>query len=218
MVAGHPKEGEFSMARYLGPKSKLSRREGRDLLLKSGIRSYESKCRSETIPGQHGRRRGRTSDYGIQLREKQKVRRIYGVMEKQFRNYYKLAAKKKGVTGDNLLKLLESRLDNVVYRLGFGSTRSEARQLVSHKAIEVNGSIVNIPSYQVQSGDIVSLTEKAKTQKRVLQAIEISSSRPDCDWLEVKKGDTTGVFSSAPERDYLDSDINENLIVELYSK
>ena len=139
-------------------------------------------------------------------------------MEKQFRNYYKLAAKKKGITGDNLLQLLESRLDNVVYRLGFGSTRSEARQLVSHKAIEVNGSIVNIPSYQVQSGDLVSLTEKAKTQKRVLQAIEISSSRPDCDWLEVKKGDSSGVFSSAPEREYLDSDINENLIVELYSK
>ncbi len=182
MVAGHPKEGEFSMARYLGPKSKLSRREGRDLLLKSGIRSYESKCRSETIPGQHGRRRGRTSDYGIQLREKQKVRRIYGVMEKQFRNYYKLAAKKKGVTGDNLLKLLESRLDNVVYRLGFGSTRSEARQLVSHKAIEVNGSIVNIPSYQVQSGDIVSLTEKAKSQKRLKLAIEISNSRPESNW------------------------------------
>ena len=141
------------MGRYLGPKNKLSRREGRDLLLKSGIRSYESKCRSETSPGLHGRRRGRISDYGIQLREKQKVRRIYGVMEKQFRNYYKAAARKKGVTGDNLLQSLESRLDNVVYRLGFASTRAEARQLVSHKAVEVNGSTVNVPSYQLSPGD-----------------------------------------------------------------
>ena len=218
MGAGHLREGEFNMARYIGPKSKLSRREGRDLLLKSGIRSYESKCRSETIPGQHGRRRGRMSDYGVQLREKQKVRRIYGVMEKQFRNYYKLAARKKGITGNNLLKILESRLDNVVYRFGFGSTRSEARQLVSHKAIEVNGVIVNIPSYQLISGDTVSLTDKAKSQKRVLKAIEIAASRSDCDWLKVNNGGFSGVFSSAPERDYLDSDINENLIIELYSK
>ena len=144
MGVDHQREGEFKMGRYLGPKSKLSRREGRDLLLKSGIRSFESKCRSETPPGIHGRRRGRISDYGIQLREKQKVRRLYGVMEKQFRNYYKLAARKKGVTGDNLLKLLESRLDNVVYRFGFASTRAEARQLVSHKAVEVNGKLVKI--------------------------------------------------------------------------
>ena len=218
MGVGHLREGEFNMARYIGPKSKLSRREGRDLLLKSGIRSHEDKCRSETIPGQHGRRRGRMSDYGVQLREKQKVRRIYGVMEKQFRNYYKLAAKQKGITGDNLLKILESRLDNVVYRLGFGSTRSEARQLVSHKAIEVNGDIVNIPSYQLVSGDTVSLTDRAKSQKRVLNAIDVSSSRSDCDWLKVNNGGFSGVFSSAPERDYLDSDINENLIIELYSK
>ncbi len=218
MGVGHLREGEFNMARYIGPKSKLSRREGRDLLLKSGIRSHEDKCRSETIPGQHGRRRGRMSDYGVQLREKQKVRRIYGVMEKQFRNYYKLAAKQKGITGDNLLKILESRLDNVVYRLGFGSTRSEARQLVSHKAIEVNGDIVNIPSYQLASGDTVSLTDRAKSQKRVLNAIDVSSSRSDCDWLKVNNGGFSGVFSSAPERDYLDSDINENLIIELYSK
>ena len=206
------------MARYLGPKSKLSRREGRDLLLKSGIRSYESKCRSETTPGQHGRRRGRISDYGIQLREKQKVRRIYGVMEKQFRNYYKSAARKKGVTGNNLLQLLESRLDNVVYRLGFASTRAEARQLVSHKAVAVNGAIVNIPSYQLSSGDLISLKDKAKNQKRVKEAIDISSSRPECEWLEVNKTDFSGVFSSAPEREFLDSDINENLIIELYSK
>ena len=206
------------MARYIGPKSKLSRREGRDLLLKSGIRSYESKCRSETIPGQHGRRRGRLSDYGIQLREKQKVRRIYGVMERQFRNYYKQAARKKGVTGTNLLQYLEGRLDNIVYRLGFASTRSEARQLVSHKAIKVNESVVNIPSYQVSVGDTVSLTDKSKEQDRVKQALEISTSRPDCDWLKVDKNDFSGVYNAVPERDQLDSDINENLIVELYSK
>lgn len=206
------------MGRYLGPKNKLSRREGRDLLLKSGIRSYESKCRSETTPGQHGRRRGRTSDYGIQLREKQKVKRLYGVMEKQFRNYYKLAARSKGMTGSNLLQLLESRLDNVVYRLGFASTRAEARQLVSHKAIEVNGSVVNIPSYRLSSGDLVSLRDKAKNQKRVLEALDISSSRTECEWLEVNKKDFSGVFSSIPERESLDSDINENLIIELYSK
>ena len=206
------------MARYIGPKSKLSRREGRDLLLKSGIRSYESKCRSETIPGQHGRRRGRLSDYGIQLREKQKVRRIYGVMEKQFRNYYKQAASKKGVTGTNLLQYLEGRLDNIVYRLGFASTRSEARQLVSHKAIKVNESVVNIPSYQVSVGDSVSLTDKSKEQDRVKQALEISTSRPECDWLKVDKNDFSGVYNAVPERDQLDSDINENLIVELYSK
>ena len=206
------------MARYIGPKSKLSRREGRDLLLKSGIRSYESKCRSETIPGQHGRRRGRLSDYGIQLREKQKVRRIYGVMENQFRNYYKQAARKKGVTGTNLLQYLEGRLDNVVYRLGFASTRSEARQLVSHKAVKVNESVVNIPSYQVSVGDTVSLTDKSKNQDRVKQALEISASRPDCDWLKVDKNDFSGVYNAVPERDQLDSDINENLIVELYSK
>ena len=206
------------MARYLGPKSKLSRREGRDLLLKSGIRSYESKCRSETTPGQHGRRRGRISDYGIQLREKQKVRRLYGVMEKQFRNYYKSAARKKGVTGNNLLQLLESRLDNVVYRLGFASTRAEARQLVSHKGVAVNGATINIPSYQLSSGDLISLRDKTKNQKRVKEAMDISSSRPECEWLEVNKTDFSGVFSSAPEREFLDSDINENLIIELYSK
>lgn len=218
MVVDRLKEGEFNMGRYLGPKSKLSRREGRDLLLKSGIRSFESKCRSETAPGVHGRRRGRISDYGIQLREKQKVRRLYGVMEKQFRNYYKAAARKKGVTGDNLLQMLESRLDNVVYRLGFASTRAEARQLVSHKAVEVNGSTVNISSYQLSPGDTIKIKEKAKKQKRIQEAVEISSSRSECEWLEVNKPDFSGVFSSAPERNLLDSDINENLIVELYSK
>jgi len=216
--ADHLKEGEFRMARYLGPKCKLSRREGRDLLLKSGTRSYEDKCRSETIPGQHSRRRGRLSDYGIQLREKQKVRRIYGVMEKQFRNYYKAAAKKKGVTGDNLLQFLESRLDNVVYRLGFASTRAEARQLVNHKTILVNENYINIPSYQLSPGDIVTLSEKAKSQDRIKNALDTSSAREDCDWLEMNKKDLVGTFKSIPTRDLLDSDINENLIIELYSK
>ena len=206
------------MGRYLGPKSKLSRREGRDLLLKSGIRSYEEKCRSETIPGQHGRRRGRISDFGIQLREKQKVRRIYGVMEKQFVNYYKNAARKKGATGINLLQLLESRLDNVVYRLGFASTRAEARQLVNHKSVRVNQLSVNIPSYQLSPGDTVSLSEKAKNQERIKFAFDRASEREDCNWLEVNTKEFSGVFKSNPERDSLDTDINENLIVELYSK
>ena len=206
------------MARYLGPKCKLSRREGRDLLLKSGIRTYEDKCRSETIPGQHGRRRGRISDFGIQLREKQKVRRIYGVMEKQFRQYYKSAARSKGVTGDKLLQLLEGRLDNVVYRLGFASTRSEARQLVNHKAVKVNEFSVNIPSYQLSAGDVVSLSDKGKQQDRVKYALEHSSTREDCIWLDVNPTEFSGTYKSAPDRDHLDTDINENLIIELYSK
>ena len=218
MVVDHQKEEGFKMARYLGPKSKLSRREGRDLLLKSGVRSYESKCRSETSPGQHGRRRGRISDYAVQLREKQKVKRIYGLLEKQFRNYYKLAAKQKGVTGNNLLRLLESRLDNVVYRIGLAATRAEARQLVNHKAVKVNELSVNIPSYHLIPGDKVSISEKAKDQRRIKEAMDISVTRPECNWLEVNKKDLAGVFSSAPEREELDSDINENLIIELYSK
>ena len=206
------------MARYIGPKCKLSRREGRDLLLKSGVRSYEDKCRSETIPGQHGRRRGRISDFGIQLREKQKVRRIYGIMEKQFKQYYKKAAKSKEVTGNRLLQLLEGRLDNVVYRLGFASTRAEARQLVSHKAVNVNDSLVNIPSYQLSPGDIVSLSEKGKQQDRVRFALDYLTNREDCDWLELDSSKFLGTYKSIPERDQLDSDINENLIIELYSK
>ena len=206
------------MARYIGPKCKLSRREGRDLLLKSGVRSYEDKCRSETIPGQHGRRRGRISDFGIQLREKQKVRRIYGIMEKQFKQYYKKAAKSKEVTGNRLLQLLEGRLDNVVYRLGFASTRAEARQLVSHKAVNVNDSLVNIPSYQLSPGDIVSLSEKGKQQDRVRFALDNLANREDCDWLELDSSKFLGTYKSIPERDQLDSDINENLIIELYSK
>ena len=206
------------MARYIGPKCKLSRREGTDLQLKSGVRALESKCKAETAPGMHGARRGRLSDYGVQLREKQKVRRIYGVLEKQFRNYYKEAARLKGATGENLLQLLESRLDNVVYRMGFGSTRSESRQLVSHKGILVNGRVVNIPSYQVAAGDVVSVREKAKKQLRVQSAMGLAEQRPDPEWIDVNAEKLEGTFKSKPERQDLPSEINENLIVELYSK
>jgi small subunit ribosomal protein S4 len=206
------------MARYIGPKCKLSRREGTDLFLKSGVRALDSKCKPETVPGQHGARRGRLSDYGVQLREKQKVRRIYGVLEKQFRSYYKEAARRKGATGENLLQLLESRLDNVVYRIGFGSTRAEARQLVSHKAVLVNGRAVNIPSYQVQAGDVISLREKAKQQLRVQSAMALASQRGEPEWIEVNADKLEAVFKAVPERQDLSPDINENLIVELYSK
>ncbi|MGB1289936.1 MAG: 30S ribosomal protein S4 [Porticoccaceae bacterium] len=206
------------MARYLGPTCKLSRREGTDLFLKSGVRPLESKCRSESAPGQHGQRRGRLSDYGVQLREKQKVRRIYGVLEKQFRNYYKAAAKIKGNTGENLLTLLETRLDNVVYRMGFGSTRAESRQLVAHNAILVNGQKVNIPSYNVQVGDVVSLREKSKKQLRVQTALQLASQRGDVEWVSVDSSKMEGTFSRNPDRADLPAEINENLIVELYSK
>lgn len=206
------------MARYIGPKCKLSRREGTDLFLKSGVRALDSKCNLETPPGMHGARRSRLSDYGLQLREKQKVRRMYGVLEKQFRGYYKEAARRKGATGENLLQLLESRLDNVVYRMGFGSTRAEARQLVSHKAILVNEKSVNIASYQVSPGDIVSVREKARNQLRVRGAVDIAANRASIEWIEVDAGKLTGRYKAAPERGELSSDINENLIVELYSK
>ena len=206
------------MARYIGPKCKLSRREGTDLQLKSGVRALESKCKPESAPGQHGARRGRLSDYGVQLREKQKVRRIYGVLEKQFRNYYKEAARLKGATGENLLQLLESRLDNVVYRMGFGSTRAESRQLVSHKGILVNGSVVNIPSYQVKPGDVVSVREKAKKQLRIQASMALAEQRGEPIWIEVNNDKLEGTFKSRPERQDLSSEINENLIVELYSK
>jgi len=206
------------MARYLGPKCKLARREGTDLFLKSGVRSLESKCKPESIPGQQGTRRSRLSDYGVQLREKQKVRRIYGVLEKQFRNYYKEAARLRGATGENLLQLLEGRLDNVVYRIGFGSTRSEARQLVSHKAILVNGKAVNVPSYQVSAGDVISLREKAKKQLRVQSALALAAQRGEPQWIEVNVEKLEAVYRAAPDRQELSSDINENLIVELYSK
>ncbi len=207
------------MARYLGPKCKLARREGTDLYLKSPARSIESKCRFENgPPGQHGQRRGRLSDYGLQLREKQKQRRMYGVLERQFRNYYKAAARKKGSTGENLLQLLECRLDNVAYRMGYGVTRAEARQLVSHKGIKVNDQVVNIPSYQVSAGDKVSLTEKAAKQLRVQSAMDIAEQLGHVDWVDVDSKKFEGVFKSAPERSDLPAEINEQLIVELYSK
>jgi small subunit ribosomal protein S4 len=206
------------MARYLGPTCKLSRREGTDLFLKSGMRPLESKCKAETQPGQHGARRGRLSDYGIQLREKQKLRRIYGVLERQFSNYYKEAARIKGATGTNLLRLLEARLDNVVYRMGFGTTRAESRQLVSHKAILVNGKTVNIASYQVQPGDVISVREKSKNQLRIQQSVALAAQRGDSEWLEVNAGKLEGVYKQHPDRAELSSEINESLIVELYSK
>ncbi len=206
------------MARYIGPTCKLSRREGTDLFLKSGARALDSKCKIETAPGQHGQRRGRLSDYGVQLREKQKVRRIYGILEKQFRSYYKEAARLKGATGENLLKLLEGRLDNVVYRMGFGSTRAEARQLVAHKAICVNGKTVNIASFQVAEGDVVAVREKAKKQLRIQNAINLAGQRSNVEWVDVNAEKKEGVFKRIPDRSDLPADINENLIVELYSK
>ena len=206
------------MARYIGPKCKLARREGTDLFLKSGVRSLDTKCKMETKPGVHGAGRGRLSDYGLQLREKQKVRRLYGILEKLFRSYYKEAARRKGATGENLLQLLEGRLDNVVYRMGFGSTRAEARQLVSHKSIVVNGQTVNIPSYQVKTGDVVAIREKSKTQDRIKTALQLSSQRADCAWIDVNAGKMEGTYKSVPERADLSAEINENLIVELYSK
>lgn len=206
------------MARYIGPKCKLARREGTDLFLKSGVRALDSKCKADTVPGQHGARRSRLSDYGVQLREKQKVRRIYGVLEKQFRNYYKKAASQKGATGENLLRLLEARLDNVVYRMGFGATRSESRQLVAHRAILVNGQSVNIASYQVAPGDVISLREKAKKQLRVQSALSLAAQRGEIEWVDVNEEKFEGVFKALPDRADLSSEINENLIVELYSK
>jgi small subunit ribosomal protein S4 len=206
------------MARYLGPKLKLSRREGTDLFLKSGVRPLDSKCKAETVPGQHGARRARLSDYAVQLREKQKVRRLYGVLERQFRNYYQSAEGQKGATGENLLMNLERRLDNVVYRMGFGSTRAESRQLVTHKAILVNGKAVNIPSYQVDPEDIIAVREKARGQLRIQAALELAVQRGSVDWVEVDATKMQGTFKRMPDRAELPTEINENLIVELYSK
>ncbi|MEZ8144626.1 30S ribosomal protein S4 [Enterovibrio norvegicus FF-33] len=206
------------MARYLGPKLKLSRREGTDLFLKSGVRAIDTKCKIDNAPGVHGARRGRLSEYGVQLREKQKVRRTYGVLEKQFRNYYQEAARLKGNTGENLLQLLEGRLDNVVYRMGFGATRAESRQLVSHKAILVNGKVVNVPSFKVTANDVVSIREKAKNQARIKAALEIAAQRELPTWIEVDSNKMEGTFKRLPERSDLSADINEHLIVELYSK
>ena len=206
------------MARYMGPKCKLSRREGTDLLLKSGVRDHKSKCKSEKLPGQHGDKRGRLSGYGIQLREKQKIRRFYGVLEKQFSLYYKRAAKQKGATGENLMTLLERRLDNVVYRLGFASTRAEARQLVAHKAILVNDKSVNIPSYLVEIGDVISIRSKAKNQGRIQAALALSEQRTASDWVQSDSGQFKGSLNRYPTLGDLSSLFNVNLVVELYSK
>ena len=207
------------MARYIGPKAKLSRREGTDLFLKSARRSLESKCKLDSKPGQHGRTSGaRTSDYGNQLREKQKVKRMYGVLERQFRRYFAEADRRKGNTGETLLQLLESRLDNVVYRLGFASTRAEARQLVSHKAIVVNGGVVNIPSYQVKVGDVVSVREKAKKQVRIAEALSLAEQSGFPMWISVDAKKMEGSLKTLPDRSDFNQEINESLIVELYSR
>lgn len=206
------------MARYTGPTCKLARREGTDLSLKSRARALDTKCNLEKQPGQTTDRRRRLSDYGVQLREKQKVRRIYGLLEKQFRNYYKKAAQTKGATGENLLQLLERRLDNVVFRMGFGSTRAEARQLVSHKSILVNGRIVNIASYQVGVEDQIEVREPSKKQLRVQNALALTEQYGFPDWVEVDTKGLKGVFKRVPDRSDLPADINESLIVELYSK
>lgn len=206
------------MARYLGPKCKLMRRENTDLFLKSGVRALDSKCNVSVPPGMQGYKRPRLSDYGIQLREKQKVRRIYGVLENQFRRYYSKASSIKGSTGSILLSLLESRLDNIVYRMGFAATRAEARQLVTHKSIMVNGKLLNVPSYHVDSGDVISVREKSRKQQRITFALEVSEQREASDWLEVDTKKFEGVFKRPPERSELPAEINEQLIVELYSK
>ena len=206
------------MARYLGPKCKLSRREGTDLFLKSRARPIDSKCKIDKIPGETGTRQRRLSDYAIQLREKQKLRRIYCILEKQFRSYYKEAARRRGSTGENLLSILECRLDNVVYRMGFGVTRNESRQLVSHKSILVNGNSVNIPSYQVESSDVISIREKSKKQVRIQDSLTIAEQIGFPDWLDVETKKMEGIFKSVPDRSELPPDINEQLVVELYSK
>ena len=207
------------MARYLGPKAKLARREGTDLFLKSARRAISDKSKFETKPGQHGRTSGsRTSDFGLQLREKQKVKRMYGVLERQFRRYFAEAERRRGNTGANLLSLLESRLDNVVYRMGFGSTRAEARQLVSHQAMTVNGQTVNIPSYLVKVGDVIAVREKAKKQLRIVDAVKLAESIGMPAWVQVDATKLEGVFKKAPDRDEFGADINESLIVELYSR
>jgi small subunit ribosomal protein S4 len=207
------------VARYTGPKCKLARREGTDLFLKSARRSLDSKCKLDVKPGQHGAKSGaRTSDYGLQLREKQKLRRIYGLLERQFRRYFAEATKGTSSTGENLLKLLESRLDNVVYRMGMGSTRAEARQLVSHRSITVNGKVVNVPSALLRSGDVVGVTERARGQLRIQDALQLADKVGFPSWVEVDPKKMTGTFKGAPDRSEFGQDINENLVVELYSK
>lgn len=207
------------MARYIGPKCKLSRREGTDLFLKSARRSLDSKCKLESRPGQHGRTSGaRTSDFGLQLREKQKLKRMYGVLEKQFRKYYVEADRRRGNTGETLIQLLESRLDNVVYRMGFGSTRAEARQLVNHRAIEVNGHTADIASMLIKAGDVVAVREKAKSQSRIKESLELATSNGLPQWVEVDASKLSGVFKQVPDRADVAHDINESLVVELYSR
>ena len=206
------------MARYIGPKCKLSRRVGTDLMLKGRVRSLDTKCKLDTPPGQHGARKQRLSDYAAQLREKQKLKQMYGVLERQFRNYYLKATTQKGATGFNLLLMLEQRLDNVIYRMGFGRTRSEARQMVSHGAIEVNGRRVNIASYQVQVGDVVAVREKSRNQSRIAESLSIASQAGMPEWLEVDEKGLKGTFKAKPTRDQILPDINESLVVELYSK
>ncbi|SAI66956.1 30S ribosomal protein S4 [Bordetella ansorpii] len=207
------------MARYIGPKCKLSRREGTDLFLKSARRSLDSKCKLDSKPGQHGRTSGaRTSDYGLQLREKQKLKRMYGVLEKQFRKYFAEADRVRGNTGEKLIQLLESRLDNVVYRMGFGSTRAEARQLVSHRAIQLNGHTADIASMLVKAGDVISIREKSKTQARIKESLDLATSIGMPQWVEVDTAKMSGVFKSAPDRADVARDINESMVVELYSR
>jgi small subunit ribosomal protein S4 len=207
------------MARYTGPKCKLARREGTDLFLKSARRSLDSKCKLEAKPGQHGVKSGmRQSDFGNQLREKQKLRRMYGLLERQFRRYFAEAARRKGSTGTNLLQLLESRLDNVVYRMGFGSTRAEARQLVTHCAILVNGKSQNVPSATLRAGDVVSVTDKSKGQLRIQDSLQLAEKVGFPSWVEVDAKKMTGTYKGAPERSEFGQDINESLVVELYSK
>jgi small subunit ribosomal protein S4 len=207
------------VARYLGPKAKLSRREGTDLFLKSARRSLDSKCKLDSKPGQHGRTSGaRTSDYGNQLREKQKVKRMYGVLERQFRRYFEEADRIRGNTGENLIALLERRLDNVVYRMGFGSTRAEARQLVSHKAIVVNGQPVNIPSLMVKAGDVISIREKSKKQTRIADSLQLAEQTGFPQWVTVDPKKMEGVFKQVPDRTDVAQDVNESMIVELYSR
>lgn len=206
------------MAKYTGPRCKLSRREKTDLQLTSGVRSIEGKCNLERTPGVHWQRRSRLTDYGTQLRMKQMIRRFYGVLEKQFRGYYKDADALKGPTGDNLLQLLESRLDNVVYRMGFAATRAEARQLVNHKAILVNGSVLNIPSYRVKPGDVLSIREKCRGQLRITAAVEMSSHRQACSWIDVDGKKLEGVYKGLADIDELPAEFKVNLVVELYSK
>jgi ribosomal protein S4, bacterial/organelle type len=207
------------VARYIGPKAKLSRREGTDLFLKSARRSLDSKCKLDSKPGQHGRTSGaRTSDYGNQLREKQKVKRMYGILERQFRRYFAEADRRKGNTGETLLKLLEARLDNVTYRMGFGSTRAEARQLVSHKAFTVNGIVVNIASYQVKPGDVIAVREKSKKQARIVEALSLAEQSGMPSWVSVDAKKMEGTYKAAPDRSEIANDVNESLIVELYSR